>query len=324
MQYVFTLPEHRQSAVFAVSAFDGVHSKHQQLLAETITTAERLGVTPVALLPWPPAPTLDDPAGAGMLTTLSERIRLLERFAPTVELVLLPSEATQPWSPTTLLERMTSGWDVKCLVVDPSSDEHLCGTELADAARLYGVPVAALAREGVSATPMGARIRADLLEGRATEAARHLTYEYKLSAEVVGGDRRGRLLGFPTANLHVDAGKVIPGNGIYAVRVGLPGERDMSRPAVASIGVRPTFGTSNARLVEVYLLDLSMDLYGVRIETAFVEWLRAEERFDTVEALIRQMSADVEEARQRLAHGRRLPEGSTGSLRLAHEADAHP
>jgi riboflavin kinase/FMN adenylyltransferase len=156
---------------------------------------------------------------------------------------------------------------------------------------------------------MGARIRAAIAEGRAAEAARLLTYDYTLSAEVVGGDRRGRLLGFPTANLRVDAGKLIPGNGIYAVRVGLPGDRGAMRPAVASVGVRPTFGDGNARLVEVHLLDLSMDLYGVRIETAFVAWLRAEERFATVEALIRQMAADVAQARQCLAGARDDTEG---------------
>jgi riboflavin kinase/FMN adenylyltransferase len=78
---------------------------------------------------------------------------------------------------------------------------------------------------------------------------------------------------------------------------------------VASVGVRPTFGDGNARLVEVHLLDLSMDLYGVRIETAFVAWLRAEERFATVEALIRQMAADVAQARQCLAGARDDTEG---------------
>jgi riboflavin kinase/FMN adenylyltransferase len=310
VQYVFALPEHRQSAVLAVSSFDGVHSRHQRLLAEATAMAERLGVTPIALLPWPPS--TDDSPGDGILTTLGERITLIERCAPAVHLVALAADAAQPWSPATLVERITTGWDVQDILIDPSSATELCGIDLANVARLRDVPVTALAHEEDASVPsasMGARIRAAIAEGRAAEAARLLTYDYTLSAEVVGGDRRGRLLGFPTANLRVDAGKLIPGNGIYAVRVALPGDRGAMRPAVASVGVRPTFGDGNARLVEVHLLDLSMDLYGVRIETAFVAWLRAEERFATVEALIRQMAADVAQARQCLAGARDDTEG---------------
>lgn len=322
MQYVFTPPEHRQAAAVAVSAFDGVHRRHERLLAATIATAGRLGVTPVAILPWPPS--ADGAAPADILTTLGERLALMARFAPSVQVVVLPSDATQPWSPATLAERITSGWDVKEFVLDRSSDEALCGIELATAARSYGAPVTELTHDEAAPVPMGARIRVALADGHVADAARWLGYDYRLSAEVVGGDRRGRLLGFPTANLRVDAGKVIPANGIYAVRVGLPGEQGVTRPAVASIGVRPTFGEGKARLVEVYLLDLSMDLYGVRIETAFVDWLRTEERFADVEALIHQMTVDVQQARQRLAQASYSVGGSNDSLRLTHPGDVHP
>ena len=296
MQYVFDLREERRPAVLAISSFDGVHRRHQQMLDATVTAATRIDGTPIALLPWPPS--AGDPARDGILTTLGERIALLGLLAHMVDVVVLPAGADVPWSPETLLERIISAWDVRGVVVDPSSEDALCGRELAEVAHRRALPVMMIAEEG---DPMGARIRAATVAGRIAEANEMLTREYTLSAEVVGGDRRGRLLGFPTANLRVDAGKVIPANGIYAVRVALPGEPVAVRPAVASVGVRPTFGDGNARLVEVHLLDLSMDLYGVRIETAFVEWLRAEERFESVEALIRQMRIDVEQARQRLA-----------------------
>lgn len=329
MQYVFTLPELRQSAVVAVSAFDGVHVRHQRLLAETITVARQLDVTPIALLPWPP--TMAEPGETtdqtrdGLLTTLDERLTLLARIAPEAEPVVLAAGAAQPWSPASLAERITSGWDVRGLVIDPSADEELCGMQLADVCRQRGLSVIALPDEA-SVITVGAQIRDALAEGRVAEAAQRLTYEYTLSAEVVGGDRRGRLLGFPTANLRVDANKLLPANGIYAVRVGLPGDPCASRPAVASVGVRPTFGDHNARLVEVHLLDLSMDLYGVRIETTFVEWLRSEERFDSVEALIRQMTEDVSQARRRLGDVHQASESDEGPLRpqLMHQRDAHP
>ncbi len=329
MQYVFTLPEQWQSAVLAVSAFDGVHARHQRLLDETITVARQLDVAPVALLPWPPMMgeqgETNDLARDGLLTTLAERLALLARIAPAAQPVVLAADAAHPWSPALLAERITNGWDVRGLVIDPSADEALCGTQLADIAHQRGVTVTVLPDEE-SAVPLGGQIRAALSEGRLAEATQHLTYEYALSAEVVGGDRRGRLLGFPTANLRVDANKLLPANGIYAVRVGLPGDSCASRPAVASVGVRPTFGDHNTRLVEVHLLDLSMDLYGVRIETTFVEWLRSEERFDTVEALIRQMTEDVAQARLRLGSVHQASESSAGSLRLrpVHQGDAHP
>lgn len=329
MQYVFTLPEHRQSAVVAVSAFDGVHVQHQRLLAETVTTARRLGVSPVALLPWPPIvaepDATNDPARDGLLTTLDERLALLARLAPEAQPVVLAANAAQPWSPASLAERIMNGWDAHGLVIDASADEALCGMQLADVARQRGAAVTVLPND-TSSVPLGALIRSALSDGRVAEAARQLTYEYALSAEVVGGDRRGRLLGFPTANLRVDANKLLPANGIYAVRVGLPGDSCASRPAVASVGVRPTFGDHNARLVEVHLLDMSMDLYGARITTTFVEWLRSEERFDSVEALIRQMSEDVAQARLRLGNIHQASESDEGPLRpqLMHQGDAHP
>ena len=329
MQYVFTLPEHRQSAVVAVSAFDGVHVRHQRLLAETVTVARQLGVTPIALLPWPPMMAepgeATDQARDGLLTTLGERLALLARIAPEAQSVVLAADAAQPWSPASLAERITNGWDVRGLMLDPLADEALCGMQLADVGHLRGATVTVLSDEG-SAPPVGAQIRDALSTGRVAEAAQRLTYEYTLSAEVIGGDRRGRLLGFPTANLRVDANKLLPANGIYAVRVGLPGDPCASRAAVASVGVRPTFGDHNARLVEVHLLDLSMDLYGVRIETTFVEWLRSEERFDSVEALIRQMSEDVAQARLRLGNVHQASESGEGPLRpqAMHQGDAHP
>jgi len=329
VQYVFTLPEHRQSAVVAVSAFDGVHNRHQRLLAETMTIAKQLDVTPIALLPWPPMMAepgdTNNQARDGLLTTLDERLALLARIAPEARPVVLAADAAKPWSPALLTERIMNGWDVRGLVTDSLADEALCGMQLADVVRQHGVAVITLPDEA-AAVPLGAQIRDALSEGRVAQAAQHLTYEYTLSAEVVGGDRRGRLLGFPTANLRVDANKLLPANGIYAVRVGLPGDLCATRPAVASVGVRPTFGDHNARLVEVHLLDMSMDLYGVRITTTFVEWLRSEERFDTVEALIRQMSEDVAQARLRLGNIHQASESGAGRLRpqFMHQGDAHP
>jgi riboflavin kinase/FMN adenylyltransferase len=117
------------------------------------------------------------------------------------------------------------------------------------------------------------------------------------------GDQRGRALGYPTANL--DFGEqIIPRYGIYAARVEvLDGAHAGVHDGVASIGKRPTFGT-NAPNFEVHLFDFDGDLYGAQISAGLVDYLRGEERFDTVEALIAQMDRDAALARSRLAHAR--------------------
>ncbi len=140
------------------------------------------------------------------------------------------------------------------------------------------------------------------------EVTAALGYTYTVTGAVIGGDRRGRLLGFPTANLRLEPAKLTPGNGIYAAWVWLPGATS-PWPAAVSIGVRPTFEQDGRRLIEAHLLDATIDLYGVELQVQFVEWLRAEERFDGVEALIEQMNKDRERAREILraeAPARRL------------------
>jgi riboflavin kinase/FMN adenylyltransferase len=108
---------------------------------------------------------------------------------------------------------------------------------------------------------------------------------------VVQGDQRGRTLGFPTANIVPDEALVCPGHGIYAART-------EGACAAVSIGVRPTFGTGRALLVEAYLLDTDEDLYGRTLRLDFLERLRGERRFDSPEALIEQMRIDVERTRE--------------------------
>ena len=108
---------------------------------------------------------------------------------------------------------------------------------------------------------------------------------------VVEGDQRGRTLGFPTANIVPDDGLVVPGHGVYAAFAN-------GVPAAVNVGVRPTFETGRGVLIETYLIDLDGDLYGQHLRVAFVERLRGERRFPSVEELIAQMHRDVEEARE--------------------------
>ena len=138
-------------------------------------------------------------------------------------------------------------------------------------------------------------IRGLLLGGAVEYAGRLLGDPFALAGPVVHGDERGRELGYPTANLVPNPAYVTPGHGVYAARATTAAGETV--PAAVSIGVRPTFATGRGELVEAYLLDWSGDLYGSRLELAFIKRLRGEKRFDSVDALVDQMARDVEAAR---------------------------
>jgi riboflavin kinase/FMN adenylyltransferase len=135
-----------------------------------------------------------------------------------------------------------------------------------------------------------------VLAGEVELAARFLGAPFQLEGEVVQGDRRGRLLGFPTANVVPDEALVCPGHGVYAAYAD-------GMPAAVSVGVRPTFGTGRGVLIEAYLIDREVDLYGRRLRIKFLTRLRGERRFDSAVSLVDQMRDDVERARTLLASG---------------------
>jgi riboflavin kinase/FMN adenylyltransferase len=129
-------------------------------------------------------------------------------------------------------------------------------------------------------------IRALVAAGEVELAVHFLGAPFQLRGEVVQGDRRGRELGFPTANIVPDEAYVCPGHGVYVARAD-------GGCAAVSVGVRPTFGTGRGVLVEAYLLDRDVDLYGQVLKVDFIQRLRGERRFDSVEALVEQMHDDV-------------------------------
>jgi riboflavin kinase/FMN adenylyltransferase len=149
------------------------------------------------------------------------------------------------------------------------------------------VPLVEVDGETVSSTRIRALVAAGDMEG-----ARHcLGAPFMVEGEVVGGDQRGRELGFPTANLVPDDRLAIPGHGVYAAFAN-------GIPAAVNVGVRPTFETGRGVLIETYLIDFEGDLYGTDLRVAFVARLRGEKRFASVEELIAQMRIDVEDAKR--------------------------
>src|SRR6202042_573312 len=170
------------------------------------------------------------------------------------------------------------------------------GLLVAEAPRL-GIEVDVQAHVDIAERPVSSSaIRMALAEGQIDEATAMLGGPWFITGEVVHGEKRGRDLGYPTANIRLDKNCGLK-HGIYAVRVGLGDKRF---DGVASYGRRPTFD-NGAPLLEVFLFDFKDDLYGSRLDIAFIAFLREELKFDGVEALIRQMNDDSRLARQRLA-----------------------
>ena len=173
--------------------------------------------------------------------------------------------------------------------------ERLRTIGAAEGFQVDAVPL--IEREGgpVSST----RIRELLGEGKVADAARLLGRPYELGGTVVTGHGIGKVLGFPTANLRLHEEKLVPADGIYAVRAQLePGGE--WRPAAMSIGVRPTFGGTSHQL-EVHVLDWNGDLVGREIQVEMVDWLRPQHTFESPEALVAAIDRDLVETRRRLA-----------------------
>jgi riboflavin kinase/FMN adenylyltransferase len=165
------------------------------------------------------------------------------------------------------------------------------------------VEVPRLAHDGI--TVSSTRLRGLLAAGRLAELRRELGRPYAVIGKVVVGERRGRDLGYRTANLSFERPVALPPDGIYAVRASWGGSDPLKprhrRDGVASLGVRPTFNVDGSRVLEVHLFDYRGDLYGRSLRVEFARRLRAERKFASVETLVRQMDRDARRAREVLA-----------------------
>jgi riboflavin kinase / FMN adenylyltransferase len=142
-------------------------------------------------------------------------------------------------------------------------------------------------------------IRGLVTAGEVDVARRFLGAPFQMRGMVAHGDKRGRTLGFPTANLVPDPALVVPGHGVYACRAHFGGE---IRLAAVNVGVRPTFKTGRGLLVEAFVLDFEGDIYGRELRLDFLERLRGERRFESAEALVEQIHRDVDDARRIATH----------------------
>lgn len=301
------LSEGERGAAVAMGNFDGVHLGHQSVLALAHAAAAELGVVfgVISFEPHPRSFFAPD-APAFRLMTADARARRLEKLGVEVLYELRFDASLAGLSPEAFArEVLAGGLGARHVVVgaDFRFGKGRAG-EVADlralgAALGFGVTAAPLVSDGRGDYSSTA-IREALGAGRPEQAARILGHWHRIEGPVQQGDRRGKALGFPTANLALD-GLHLPRLGIYAVEVDvLTGPHRGRYAGAASIGVRPTFG-ENAPNLEVHLLDFDGDLYGEELSVALVAYLRPELKFDGAGPLVAQMRGDVAEVRARLA-----------------------
>ena len=293
-----------RGATVAIGNFDGVHLGHQAVLEQAARAAD----APLGVVTFEPHPReyLFPDTPPFRLMNADARAHQLEKLG-VVHLYELPFNATlaaltpREFAGDILCERLglahvTVGRDFRFGKDRAGTAEKLVafGAEFG-----FGVTIADLVATG-GVTVSSTRIREALSSGRPRDAAKMLGHSYRIDGIVERGDQRGRDLGYPTANMSI-AGLHPPKFGVYAVRVDvLSGENAGRYDGVASLGVRPMFG-ENVPNFETHLFDFRGDLYGANMSVALVEYLRPEEKFDSLEALIHQMDADSARARDILA-----------------------
>ena len=277
----------------AIGTFDGVHLGHREVIAgaETVITFDPHPQSVVAPGTQPK-----------LLTTLDRKAELVASLGVD-ELVVIPfdgdfaARSAQDFVDHVLVER------VAATHVSVGENFRFGHKAQGDAQMLAGdarfatrtVPLLEVDGEVVSSS----HIRGLLAGGAVQYADELLGAPFAVDGEVQHGDKRGRTLGFPTANLVPKPGFVVPGHGVYACRVRLPDGTLVA--AATNVGVRPQFVTGRGELIEAFLIDWSGDLYGEKIRIEFLRRLRGERRFDSVDALVQQMGRDVDEARSLVA-----------------------
>ncbi|MFY0253984.1 bifunctional riboflavin kinase/FAD synthetase [Chitinophaga sp. 30R24] len=297
------LPEFR-NAVITIGTFDGVHAGHRIIIRQ-LEQAAQDGNGETVIITFDPHPRevlLPTPNNIRLLTTLPEKIALLEK-AGVHHLVVVPfTKAFSEMSARSYLEDfLIARFQPHTIIIGYDhrfGHNREGGLELLEAEQhLYGFKLIEIPQQIVQdLTVSSTKIRKSLQEGNIRLANELLGYQYFLSGAVVHGDKMGRQLGYPTANLQLaDQRKLIPAEGIYAIQVQLNGSTT-KLPAVMSIGFRPTFNGTDLRL-EVHIFDFNEDIYGRELTVHFVEYIRANQKFDHINDLIAQMDKDAAQAK---------------------------
>jgi riboflavin kinase / FMN adenylyltransferase len=292
-----------RGAVLAMGNFDGVHRGHQAVIAVARKRAEEFD-RPAGVLTFEPHPRdFFHPAEPLFrLTDERTKLRLLAATGLDGAVVLtfnaaLAATTADEFVARILVERFSVSGVIVGFNFHFGKDRTGSPEFLTEQGRKHGFAVDIVSPFELNGRPVSSGpVRDALIAGRVTDAAVLLGFPWFVSGEVIHGDKRGRELGFPTANLALEPSCGLR-HGVYAVRVGVDGRR---YGGVANFGRRPMFD-SGVVLLEVFLFDFSGDLYGRDIDVAFIDWIREEKLFSSVEELVRNMEDDSARARAVLA-----------------------
>ena len=292
-----------QNAWLTIGIFDGVHRGHQQILRQLVAEAHAAGEPAVVLTFSPhPAVVLGGKSDFKYLTTPEERAELLGSFGVDMLITQTFDRALADQTAVEFMQLLVQSLGLRALVI--GYDTALGRGREANAARLaeigqeqgYSVQVvpALTDADGVISST---RIRRAILAGNVAEAAADLGRPFSITGLVVHGDGRGHTINLPTANIQIPSEKIMPAYGIYACRAWVDGKPQL---AATSLGVRPTFYGDNlpAPTIEAHLLDFHQNLYGQKVKLEFIAYLRPEEKYDYVEALLEQIQMDIERTRE--------------------------
>ncbi|MGI8525047.1 MAG: bifunctional riboflavin kinase/FAD synthetase [Pseudolabrys sp.] len=290
-------------AVVAIGNFDGVHRGHRAVIAAAQKRAAALGC-PAAALTFAPHPRLflrpQDPLFE--LSDQRSKLRLLAATGLDGAIIMtfdadLMATTAEDFIDNVLVKRFRIGG--AAIGFDFHFGKNRGGSPdfLREHGKRQGFSVDVVPPLEDEGRPVSSgAIRTALAAGKVVEAGQLLGAPWFVSGEVIHGEKRGRALGYPTANLRLARSCALK-HGIYAVRVAIAGQR---HEGVASFGRRPTFD-NGAPLLEIFLFDFDGDLYGQQADVAFISWIRAEQKFDGAESLTRQMDADSAQAREALS-----------------------
>lgn len=294
-------------SVATIGFFDGVHRGHRYLIGQVRRAAAERGLASSAVtFPVHPRKVMQPAYRPDLLTTCEEKVALLEETGLDYCVMLDFTRELARLSARQFMELLKERYRIAALVIgydhrfghnrSEGFDDYVrYGKELGMEvlpAQAYSYAGGGDAREA-EVTVSSSVIRRLLSAGDVSEAAEYLGYGYFLDGTVVGGYQVGRKLGFPTANLRVnDPDKLVPADGVYAVRVTVGGTE---YGGMLSVGYRPTFDNGADRSIEVHIFHFNADIYDCPMRISFVRFMRPEQKFDSVEALVARIRRDEEE-----------------------------
>ena len=267
-----------RNTIVTIGVFDGVHRGHCYLLSELLKASPQDHVS--------------------FLTSTSQKVELLKDQGVKIVIPLDFSKSLSEVTARDFAQMLVDSLNMKGLVLGPDCAIGRNREGNADLLEKLGLEMGFWVKTVTPFTDDGRTIRSRVIResisnGDIVQANTLLGRHFQISGTVIHGDKRGRELGFPTANLSINNDLLLPCDGIFAAWAHINGKRYMS---ATSIGIRPTFGLSE-RLVEAYILDFSGDLYGQNIDLKFVERIRGQEAFANIESLIHQVNEDVTNTR---------------------------